>query len=145
MGPMGERGSTALPTPPSVSRGLLPVGRTCPGHDSPLLPGPPGCGPYDGRVTTEPSPFTLRAAFRRQAVLTVALVLLVAIVGVGATGAVPLAGMLLAGLLVALAVLRLVLPTRKVGALAVRSRGLDAAVMLIIAAGLAVLSTSPNL
>ena len=96
-------------------------------------------------MTTEPSPFTLRAAFRRQAVLTVALVLLVVIVAIGATGAVPLAGILLAGLLATLAVLRLVLPTCRVGALAVRSRGVDATVMLVIAAGLAVLATSPTL
>nr|WP_239552359.1 DUF3017 domain-containing protein [Brachybacterium muris] len=87
----------------------------------------------------------MRAAFRRQAVLTVALVLLVVIVAIGATGAVPLAGILLAGLLATLAVLRLVLPTCRVGALAVRSRGVDATVMLVIAAGLAVLATSPNL
>lgn len=91
------------------------------------------------------SPFTLRAAFRRQAVLTVALLGMVVIVVIGALGAVPLAGTLLAGLLATLAVLRLVMPTSAVGALAVRSRGIDAAVMLILAAGLAVLSASPNL
>lgn len=96
-------------------------------------------------MTRDRSPFTVRAAFRRQAVLTAALLAVLVIVGIGMTGAVPLAGALLAGLLAVLAVLRLALPTCRVGALAVRSRGLDAAVLLVIAVGLAVLSGSPNL
>ena len=56
-----------------------------------------------------------------------------------------LAGLLLAILLGVLAVLRAVLPVRAVGALAVRSRGLDVAVLLVLAISLAVLSSSPNL
>lgn len=91
------------------------------------------------------SPFTLRAAFERQFVLTVALISVVVIVAIGAFTEVALAGALLALLLGVLAVLRTVLPVRAVGALAVRSRGLDAGVLLVLAIGLAVLSTSPNL
>ena len=41
--------------------------------------------------------------------------------------------------------MRALLPVRAVGALAVRSRGLDVAVLLALALGIAVLSTSPNL
>ena len=44
-----------------------------------------------------------------------------------------------------LAVLRAVLPVRTIGALAVRSRVLDVSALLLLAVGLAVLSTSPNL
>lgn len=91
------------------------------------------------------SPFTLRAAFERQFVLTVALIAVVVIVAIGAFTEVALAGALLALLLGVLAALRAVLPVRAVGALAVRSRGLDAGVLLVLAIGLAVLSTSPNL
>jgi ABC-type enterochelin transport system permease subunit len=65
------------------------------------------------------SPHTLRAAFRRQA--------------------------LLAALLLGLALLRALLPVRAVGALAVRSRGLDVAVLLLLALAIAALTTSPNL
>ena len=57
----------------------------------------------------------------------------------------PLAGVLLAALLLVLALMRALLPVRAVGALAVRSRGLDVAVLLALALGIAVLSTSPNL
>ena len=78
-----------------------------------------GRGPYDGRVRAPRSPHTLRAAFRRQTVLALALS--------------------------ALALMRALLPVRAVGALAVRSRGLDVAVLLALALGIAVLSTSPNL
>lgn len=77
--------------------------------------------------------------------LTVALVAMVLIVAVGVLTEVALAGVLLALLLGALGVLRVVLPVRAVGALAVRSRGLDAGVLLLLAVALAVLSTSPNL
>jgi len=55
------------------------------------------------------------------------------------------AGLVLALLLGILAVLRAVLPVRAVGALAVRSRGLDVAVLLVLAISLGVLSSSPNL
>lgn len=97
-------------------------------------------------MPSDPSPFTLRAAFRRQIVLTAALLVLGVIVVIGAVGLVPLAGILLACLLGVLALVRLLLPTRMVGALAVRSRGVDVAVLLVLAVGLAVLATSsPNL
>ncbi len=91
------------------------------------------------------SPFTLAAAFRRQAVLTTALLALAGIVGVGVLISASLAGVLLAALLVVLAGLRTVLPVRAVGALAVRSRGLDVAVMLLLAVTIGALTGSPNL
>ena len=56
-----------------------------------------------------------------------------------------MAGTALAVLLGVLALARIVLPVRVVGALAVRSRGLDASVLALLAIGLAVLSVSPNL
>lgn len=91
------------------------------------------------------SPFTLAAAFRRQAVLTIALAALAGIVGVGVLISAPLAGVLLSALLVVLAGLRAVLPVRAVGALAVRSRGLDVAVMLVLALMIGALTGAPNL
>ncbi|GAA4523040.1 DUF3017 domain-containing protein [Brachybacterium paraconglomeratum] len=91
------------------------------------------------------APTSLAAAFQRQAVLTVALCVLGVIVAIAVLASVPLAGLLLAILLGVLAVLRAVLPVRAVGALAVRSRGLDVLVMLMLAVALAVLSASPNL
>lgn len=90
-------------------------------------------------------PTSLAAAFQRQAVLTLALGALAAIVVIAVLASVPLAGLLLAGLLGVLAVLRAVLPVRVVGALAVRSRSLDVVVLLMLAVSLAVLSASPNL
>lgn len=102
-------------------------------------------GPYDGPVPQRSFPTTLSAALRRQAVLTCALCALGGIIVVGVLTSVPLAGGLLALLLGILAVLRAVLPIRAVGALAVRSRGLDVAVLLVLALSLAVLSSSPNL
>lgn len=97
------------------------------------------------RVTERRSPFTLSAAVRRQAVLTLALCALGVLVVIGAASSAPLAGRLLAALLGILAVLRALLPVRAVGALAVRSRGLDVAVLLVLAVSLAVLSSAPNL
>lgn len=91
------------------------------------------------------SPFTLRAAVRRQAVLTWALVSLALIGVVALSGRVPLAGMLTALLLGFLAVTRATRPTEKVGALAVRSRAIDVTVLATLAVGLAVLSMTPNL
>ncbi|ATG53143.1 DUF3017 domain-containing protein [Brachybacterium vulturis] len=91
------------------------------------------------------SPFTVSAALRRQGVLTLALCALGVIIVVGVLFSAALAGLLLAVLLGTLAVLRAVLPVRAVGALAVRSRGLDVAVLLVLAISLGVLSTSPNL
>lgn len=77
--------------------------------------------------------------------LTLALCALGVIIVLGVMVSVPLAGVLLSLLLLTLAVLRAVLPVRTVGALAVRSRLLDVAVLLVLAISLAVLSTSPNL
>lgn len=92
-----------------------------------------------------PSPRSLRGALRRQRVLTVALVALGVIVVVGAMGHVPLAGVLLAILLALLALARIMLPVQAVGALAVRSRAVDASVLLALAVGLALLAGTPNL
>ena len=91
------------------------------------------------------TPTTLAAAFQRQAVLTLALCALGAILVVAVVSSASLGGLLLAILLGVLALLRAVLPVRAVGALAVRSRGLDVAVLLLLAISLAVLSSSPNL
>lgn len=101
--------------------------------------------PYDGRVPEKRSPYTLRAALERQTVLAVALVALLGIVLIGISGRAPLAGALLAVLLGALALLRALLPIRAVGVLAVRSRGTDVGVLVVLATAIAVLSTSPNL
>ncbi|WP_106507413.1 DUF3017 domain-containing protein [Brachybacterium timonense] len=92
-----------------------------------------------------PSPRSLRGALRRQRVLTVALVALGVIVVVGAMGHVPLAGVMLAFLLTLLALARIMLPVQAVGALAVRSRAVDASVLLALAVGLALLAGTPNL
>ncbi|MGO2556974.1 DUF3017 domain-containing protein [Brachybacterium sp.] len=97
------------------------------------------------RVPQRRSPFTFLAAVRRQAVLTAALCALGGIIVLGVLYSAALAGLLLAVLLGILAVLRAALPVRVVGALAVRSRGLDVAVLLLLAISLGVLSTSPNL
>lgn len=91
------------------------------------------------------SPYTVRAALRRQAVLLVALPVLVVIVVIGALGHAPLAGVLLAAELGVLALVRAVLPVRAVGALAVRHRPIDVAVLLALAVGLLFLAGSPNL
>lgn len=91
------------------------------------------------------SPFTLRAALRRQRLLVCALLLMTAIIAVAATGAVPLAGYLFAALLIVLALLRVTLPVESVGALAVRTRFLDVCGLLILAIGFALLSSAPNL
>lgn len=91
------------------------------------------------------SPFTLSAALRRQAVLSGALVALLGIIAVGVLYSAPLAGLLLAAMLFILAVLRAALPVRAVGALAVRSRAIDVAVLVVLAISLGVLSSAPNL
>ena len=91
------------------------------------------------------SPFTLGAAVRRQSVLTAALVGRAIVVLVGMSGHAPLAGMLLSAELLVLAAVRLLLPTRAVGAMAVRSRLLDGAFLLLLALAIGALTTSPNL
>lgn len=93
----------------------------------------------------DPSPYTLRAALRRQIVLVIALIGVLGIIAVAATGRVPLAGTLLAVELVALALVRALAPTESVGGLAVRSRLLDVSGLLALAIGLGILVTTPNL
>lgn len=92
-----------------------------------------------------PSPFTLRAAFRRQWVLTCALLTLAVIGVIGAFGFVTIAGASLAVLLALLAAARAILPVQTVGALAVRSRAVDVTVLAILAVGIALLLGTPNL
>lgn len=58
------------------------------------------------------SPFTLRAAFRRQTALTIALPLLAVCVVIGIAGHAVLAGLLIAALLLVLAAVRLLLHPR---------------------------------
>lgn len=87
----------------------------------------------------------LGEGLRRQTLLLLALIALVVVLGFGAATGAALAGRLLAGLLLVLALLRACLPASVLGALVVRSRGLDVLVMLALAGGLAVLSAAPNL
>lgn len=108
-------------------------------------PGAPGGGPYDDVVPRRSSPYTLRAAVRRQAVLVVALPVLAAILAIGMTGRAPLAGVLLAVELLALAAVRALLPTRVVGALAVRPRPIDVGVLGLLGIAILVLCGAPNL
>lgn len=91
------------------------------------------------------SPFTVRAAVRRQAVLVVALPVLMGILAIGMTGHAPLAGALLAIELLILAAVRALLPTQVVGALAVRPRPIDVAVMAVLGIAILLLSGAPNL
>jgi hypothetical protein len=58
---------------------------------------------------------------------------------------VPIAGGLLSVLLAVVAFLRIVLPTRVLGALVVRSTAIDVTVLLVLAVGIGALSVSPNL
>lgn len=117
-----------------------------PGAVNPNGPRGPGRGgTYDVPVPRDRSPYTLRAAVRRQAVLAIALPVLVLIVAIGAAGHAPLAGALLATELAVLAVLRATLPTSVVGALAVRPRAVDVTVLALLAVGIAALAGSPNL
>ncbi|MGP9844534.1 DUF3017 domain-containing protein [Brachybacterium sp. 107] len=96
-------------------------------------------------VPVERSPFSLGAACRRQVVLVLTLPAVAGIIITGTVVGAPLAGLLFAVLLGLLALVRAVLPVRAVGALAVRSRGVDAGVLALLAIGLGVLSVSPNL
>lgn len=90
------------------------------------------------RVHTEP-----RGA--RPVVLAVVAVGLVVAVALGALSGFRAAGYTLAGLLIGVAAARALLPLRVVGALAVRSRGLDVVTASVLAAGLAVLArTAPG-
>jgi hypothetical protein len=87
----------------------------------------------------------LGEGLRRQVLLLLALIALAAILACGAVTGAVVAGRLLAGLLLVLALLRACLPVSALGALVVRSRGLDVLVLLALAGGLAVLSAAPNL
>lgn len=87
----------------------------------------------------------LREGLRRQRLLVLALVALVVVLLIGISTSAVLTGRLLAALLAALALLRATLPESALGALVVRSRGLDTLVMLALAVGISVLSAAPNL
>lgn len=96
-------------------------------------------------VASQRSPFTLRAALRRQVVLICALAALGLCLIAGAVWGIPTMGGLLAGLLLGLAITRAVASADAVGALAVRRKRIDVPLLLIMALGLAVLAASPNL
>ena len=97
--------------------------------------------PRPARDPRARSPYTLRAALRRQRPLLVALLVALAIVLIGAAGNVPLAGRAMGILMLVL----LAVPAQRLGALVVRTRLLDAAVLLALGAGLIALSAAPNL
>lgn len=101
--------------------------------------------PRPARDPRARSPYTLRAALRRQRPLLVALLVALAIVLIGAAGNVPLAGRAMGILMLVLAGVRLAVPAQRLGALVVRTRLLDAAVLLALGAGLIALSAAPNL
>lgn len=83
---------------------------------------------------------------RRQRVLLGALtVIAFVILPVALFVSVPVAGYLLGSLLAVLAILRLILPVDVLGALVVRRRGIDVLITSVLAAGILVLASSPNL
>ncbi|MBK0331258.1 DUF3017 domain-containing protein [Brachybacterium halotolerans subsp. kimchii] len=98
-----------------------------------------------GPAQSAPRRVPLGEGLRRQTLLLLALIALVAVLGFGASTSAVVAGRLLAALLLVVALLRACLPASLLGALVVRSRGLDVLVMLALAGGLAVLSAAPNL
>ncbi|MCT1558333.1 DUF3017 domain-containing protein [Helcobacillus massiliensis] len=91
------------------------------------------------------SPYTLRAAMVRQRALIFALIGLLATVLIALLVDVSTGGFALAGLLLCLAVVRLVVPARRLGGLVIRRRVIDAVILLVLAGGLLLLSSSPNL
>ncbi len=98
-----------------------------------------------GSAPRGPRRVPLGEGLRRQTLLLLALIALVAILGFGAFTSAVVAGRSLAAMLLVVALLRACLPASLLGALVVRSRGLDVLVMLVLAGGLAVLSAAPNL
>lgn len=106
-----------------------------------------GVGPEERAGAAEPSPrrVPLAEGLRRQILLLLVLVAVAAILATGAATSAVLAGRLLAALLIVVSLLRACLPRAALGALVVRSRGLDVLAMLVLAGGLAVLSAAPNL
>lgn len=105
----------------------------------------PTATPFATHGHGDHDPHTFGAAVHRQIALILTLVALVVVIGIALAGAVPLAGRLLTGLLLVVAFVRLVVPVQKLGALAVRARGIDVTFLLILAVGIGVLSGAPNL
>lgn len=98
---------------------------------------------YDGPVNRNPTSF--QAGLKRQLVLLLVLLGLAGTVAVAILVSVPTAGYCLSGLVFATAFLRAVLPAERLGALIVRPRWIDVALLLTLSIALAVLSASPNL
>lgn len=105
----------------------------------------PTATPFAAHGRGRRDPHTFGAAVRRQIALILTLVALAVVVAVGLVGDVPSAGRLLTGLLVVVAIVRLAVPVQRLGALAVRARGVDVGILLVLAVGIGVLSGAPNL
>ena len=90
-------------------------------------------------------PTSLRAAVRRQRPLLLTLLAVTGILALAISGSVPLAGQLLGVLLLGLVMVRLLVPGERLGALAVRHAGWDAAFMALVGVGLIILAGTPNL
>jgi hypothetical protein len=131
-----ETPAAAPVTPPSPSQ----AAPATPESTAPVPANPP-FAPQHRLAPAEPLP----AALWRQRILVGTLVALLGIIGLGLLGHVPLAGGLLSVLLAVVAFLRIVLPTRVLGALVVRSTAIDVTVLLVLAVGIGALSVSPNL
>lgn len=98
---------------------------------------------YDGRVNRNPASF--QAGLNRQFLLLLVLLGLAGTVTVAVLVNVPTGGYCLAGLMAVTAILRAVMPAERLGALIVRPRWIDVAILLLLSLGLALLSASPNL
>ena len=92
------------------------------------------------------SPYTLRAAIRRQRWFLLALAGIPVALLAAWLGYVPLAGVLLGIECALLGAARLMVPARCLGGIAVRERKLDAALYFVLAAALVAFAlTAPNL
>ncbi|MBV7411605.1 DUF3017 domain-containing protein [Dermabacteraceae bacterium TAE3-ERU27] len=92
------------------------------------------------------SPYTLRAAIRRQRWFLLALTGIPVALLAAWAGQVPFAGVLLGVECLLLGVARLAVPARLLGGIAVRERKLDAALYFSLSAALIALAlTAPNL
>jgi cytochrome c oxidase assembly factor CtaG len=92
------------------------------------------------------TPYTLAGVARRQWVYGLVALAVALCVGVGALGHTRTAGYLLAGVLLVVALLRLVVDPEKLGGLVLRSRAFDVIVVSLLGASIAVLAaTTPNL
>ncbi len=92
------------------------------------------------------SPSSLGSAVHRQRLLLVTLgIVFFVVLPIGLIFSVPTAGYTLSALLLALAVVRLLLPVEALGALVVRRRSIDVATILLLAVLIFALASSPGL